>query len=349
MISSRNRDELPGVRSSVPLLLLPLLLSAAPAPVLPAPVSPALPGPVRVAILSDFNGPYGSTSYPPALGRSVAHIVNDWKPDAVLSAGDLIAGQKASLTDAQVRAMWAAFDRDVRGPLNRAGIPFAFTPGNHDASLPRDRREARTYWQAHPPALAFVDRADFPFRSSFTLGGGTVFVATLDASGPVVNAGQRTWLAAQLASAPARAAGIRLVLGHLPLAGVSEGKNRVGEVIRDAGPLRQVMQAGRVLAYISGHHAAYYPGRLGTPGQVASPGQPGGLNVLASGGIGGRDYVGHPGTARSTLTLLTLHPATGRATFQTVDADTGQPIQTDSLPARIVGLGGTMNRVSDFR
>lgn len=337
MISSRNRDELPGVRSpALPLLLLPLLLSA-------APVSPALPGPVRVAILSDFNGPYGSTSYPPALGRSVARIVNDWRPDAVLSAGDLIAGQKASLTDAQVRAMWAAFDRDVRVPLNRAGIPFAFTPGNHDASLPRDRREARTYWQAHPPALTFVDRADFPFRSSFTLGGGTVFVATLDAAGPVVDAGQRAWLAAQLASAPARAAGIRLVLGHLPLSGVSEGKNRAGEVIRDAGPLRQVMQEGRVLAYISGHHAAYYPGRLGTPGQ------PDGLNVLASGGIGGRDYVGHPGTARSTLTLLTLHPATGRATLQTVDADTGQPVQTDSLPARLDGLGGTLNRVNDFR
>lgn len=336
MISSRNRDELPDVRSPALPLLLPLLLSA-------APVSPALSSPVRVAILSDFNGTYGSTSYPPALGRSVTRIVNEWKPDAVLSAGDLIAGQKASLTDAQVRAMWAAFDRDVRVPLNRAGIPFAFTPGNHDASLPRDRREARTYWQAHPPALTFVDRADFPFRSSFTLGGGTVFVATLDAAGPVVDAGQRAWLAAQLASAPARAAGIRLVLGHLPLAGVSEGKNRAGEVIRDAGPLRQVMQAGRVLAYISGHHAAYYPGRLGTPGQ------PGGLNVLASGGIGGRDYVGHPGTARSTVTLLTLHPATGRATFQTVDADTGQPVQTDSLPARLDGLGGTLNRVNDFR
>ncbi|MFW8626208.1 metallophosphoesterase family protein [Deinococcus sp. ME38] len=331
MISSRNRDELPGVRSpALPLLLLPLLLSA-------APVSPAVPGPVRVAILSDFNGPYGSTSYPPALGRSVARIVNDWRPDAVLSAGDVIAGQKASLTDTQVRAMWAAFDRDVRVPLNRAGIPFAFTPGNHDAALPRDRREARTYWQAHPPALTFVDRADFPFRSSFTLGGGTVFVATLDAAGPVVDAGQRAWLAAQLASAPARAAGIRLVVGHLPLSGISAGKNRAGEVIRDAGPLRQVMQEGRVLAYVSGHHAAYYPGQLG------------GLNVLASGGIGGRDYVGHPGTARSAVTLLTLHPAAGRATFQTVDADTSQPVPTSSLPARLDGLGGTLNRVNDFR
>ena len=63
--------------------------------------------------------------------------------DLVISAGDLIAGQKASLTAPQVQAMWAAFDQSVRGPLAQAGIPFAFTLGNHDASLPGDRREAQ--------------------------------------------------------------------------------------------------------------------------------------------------------------------------------------------------------------
>lgn len=312
-------------------LLLPLLLSA-------APLSPSAQ-PVRLAILGDFNGPYGSTTYPAPLARSVARIVNEWQPDAVLSPGDLIGAQQASLGDAQVRAMWAAFDRDVREPLTRAGIPFAFTLGNHDASprSPRDRREAATYWAAHVPPLAFVDRAAFPFRFSFTLGSGAVFVASLDASGPDVSAGQRAWLAAQLASPAARAAGARLVLGHLPLAGVSAGKNRPGEVLRDAPALRQIMEAGRVLAYVHGHHAAFYPARLGR------------LNVLSAGGIGGRDYVGHPGTARSTVTLLTVWPAQGRATFETVDAATGQPVDPASLPARLDGLNGPLVRVSDFR
>ncbi|GGB61535.1 metallophosphoesterase family protein [Deinococcus soli (ex Cha et al. 2016)] len=312
-------------------LLLPLLLSAAPLP-------PSAQ-PVRLAILGDFNGPYGSTTYPAPLARSVARIVNEWQPDAVLSPGDLIGAQKASLGDAQVRAMWAAFDRDVREPLTRAGIPFAFTLGNHDASprSPRDRREAATYWAAHVPPLAFVDRAAFPFRFSFTLGSGAVFVASLDASGPDVSAGQRAWLAAQLASPAARAAGARLVLGHLPLAGVSAGKNRPGEVLRDAPALRQIMEAGRVLAYVHGHHAAFYPARLGR------------LNVLSAGGIGGRDYVGHPGTARSTVTLLTVWPAQGRATFETVDAATGQPVDPATLPARLDGLNGPLVRVSDFR
>ncbi len=311
-------------------LLLPLLLSAAPLP-------PAQP--VRLAILGDFNGPYGSTTYPAPLARSVARIVNEWRPDAVLSPGDLIGAQKASLGDAQVRAMWAAFDRDVRAPLSRAGIPFAFTLGNHDASprSPRDRREAATYWAAHMPPLAFMDRAAFPFRFSVTLGGGAVFIASLDASGPDVRAGQRAWLAAQLASPAARAAGARLVVGHLPLAGVSAEKNRPGEVVREAGALRQVMEAGGVLAYVHGHHAAFYPARLGR------------LNVLSAGGIGGRDYVGHPGTARSTVTLLTVWPAQGRATFETVDAATGQPVDPASLPARLDGLNGPLVRVADFR
>ncbi|PNY80268.1 metallophosphoesterase family protein [Deinococcus koreensis] len=309
-------------------LLLPLLLSAAPAP--------SASG-VRLAILSDFNGSYGSTAYPAALGRSVRRIVNEWQPDMVLSAGDLIAGQQARLSDARVQAMWAAFDRDVRAPLQAAGIPFAFTLGNHDASLPRDRREAARYWAAHQPPLTYQERSAFPFRYTFTLAGGSVFVAVLDASGPRVDEAQRTWLAAQLASAPARAAGIRLVVGHLPLAGISREKNRPGEVIREAGPLRRVMERAGVLVYVSGHHAAYYPGRLG------------GLNVLASGGIGGRDYVGFPGTARSTLTLLTLFPAQRRATFETVDAETGAPIQTETLPARLDGLGGPLERVGEFR
>ncbi|SMB96118.1 metallophosphoesterase family protein [Deinococcus hopiensis] len=317
------------MRALLPLLLPPLLLGAA----------PTTDETLRVAVLSDFNGSYGNTTYPAALSHSVGQIVEDWKPDAVLSAGDLIAGQKARLTDAQVQAMWAAFDREVHAPLRRAGLPFGFTLGNHDASLARDRREAAAYWRAHPPALTFLDRSAFPFRFSFLLraSGRSLFVASLDASSPDLSADQRGWLAAQLAAPQAKAAGARIVLGHLPLAGISREKNRPGEVIRGAVPLREVMERGRVLAYISGHQAAYYPGRLGR------------LNVFASGGIGGRDYVGYPGTARSTLSLLTFDLRAGTATFRTVDAETGAEVATASLPARIHGLGGPVTRVEALR
>lgn len=290
---------------------------------------------LRFVLLSDFNGSYGALNYPPALTRAVARTVTEWRPDVVLSAGDLIAGQKAALSDERVRAMWAAFERDVRGPLGQAGIPFAFTLGNHDASLPRDRREAVTYWQSHAPALNYVDRAAFPLRYSFAVQ--NVFVAVLDATGPRVDAAQRAWLAAQLATPQARAARFRLVLGHLPLAGLSREKNRVGEVIRpaDALPLRRVMQEGRVTAYVSGHQAAYYPGQLGH------------LNVLGSGGIGGRDYVGLARTAHSVVTVLDVQQ--GHIALSAYDADTGQPIDARSLPERIDGLGGPVRRVTDLR
>ncbi|CAM3328519.1 metallophosphoesterase [Deinococcus deserti] len=306
-------------------------------PLLSAAAPPVAETPVQLVILSDFNGAYGSLTYPPALTRAVQRTVQEWQPDAVLSAGDLVAGQKASLSDTTVRAMWASFERDVHGPLRRAGIPFSFTLGNHDASLTRDRREAARYWQAHPPVLNFVDRSSFPFQYSFTLGEGRVFVASIDASRSQLGTASQTWLAAQLDTPEARQAGVRLVLGHLPLAAVSQGKNRPGEILRDAPALRSVMAKGKVLAYIHGHHAAFYPGRLGP------------LNVLSSGGIGGRDYVGYPGTARSTVTLLNVHPSAGRATFQTFDADTGAQVLSRGLPARLSGLGGPLYRVDDFR
>lgn len=299
------------------LLLLLALLTA----------SPALG--LRLVLFSDFNGSYGRTTYPPAVPRTVARMVNDWKPDLVLSAGDLIAGQKASLSAAQVQAMWQGFEETVRGPLQQANIPFAFALGNHDASLPTDRREAARYWQNHVPALNFVDRAQFPFRYSF--GQGNVFVAVLDAAGPQVAAEQRAWLAAQLRTPQARAARFRLVVGHLPLVGISREKNRPGEVIAQAGALRQVLEAGQVTAYLHGHHAAYYPGRLG------------GLNVLSSGGIGGRDYVGYPGTARSVVTVLDVQDDGIRLTAY--DADSGELIPAARLPARIDGLGGPVVRV----
>ena len=88
---------------------------------------------IKIALLSDFNGAYGSVTYPAKVGAALRQITA-WKPDAVLSAGDLIAGQKASLSDAQVRNMWGAFQRDILAPLHRSGLAYGFTLGNHDAA-----------------------------------------------------------------------------------------------------------------------------------------------------------------------------------------------------------------------
>lgn len=283
--------------------------------------------PLRVAILSDFNGSYGSTNYPPELASSIRRIVS-WQPELVLSAGDMVAGQKASLSRQQLRQMWASFDHNVYQPLQQAKIPFAFALGNHDASLRTDRQEALRYWQRKQPQLNYIDDSNFPFFYSFAMGG--VFFAAIDASGPKVSQQQRTWLQQQLASSTAQQASFRVVVGHLPLAGVSAGKNKVGEIISGASQLRQLLEKHNASLYIHGHHAAYYPARLGQ------------LNVLSSGGIGGRDYIGYPQTARSVISLLEFGPS-GLA-VKSYDASTGQQVPLTSLPAKLEGLGGPLLR-----
>ena len=94
----------------------------------------APPVPLRVVVISDLNGSYGSTTYAARVADAVEVIV-EMRPDLVISTGDMVAGQRQPhLTEAEVRAMWAAFHRTVTAPLEAAGIPLAVTPGNHDAS-----------------------------------------------------------------------------------------------------------------------------------------------------------------------------------------------------------------------
>ncbi|GHG04537.1 metallophosphoesterase [Deinococcus piscis] len=301
--------------------------------------STALAGPqdtLRLALLSDINGPYGTAGYSPEVHRALAQILA-WQPDAVLSAGDLIAGQKASLSDAQVRAMWAAFGREVQTPLAQAGLPFGFALGNHDAAQARDRHEAASYWRSQRPLLNGADTAQQPFNHSFTLhsaSGKTLFVAAIDAPQADLSDSTLSWLESQLASAAAQAAGARLVLGHLPLAAVSSGKNKVGEVLQpaDAQALARIIESTRTLAYVSGHHAAAYPARWN------------GTGALATGGIGGRDYIGQPGSARSTWMRLWVDLQSGHARAEIVDVSTGQPVPPATLPAHIEGLGGPLVR-----
>src|SRR5690606_26223906 len=170
-------------------------------------------GDVRLVVLGDFNGPYGAVEYPAPLARAMAAITAVWLPDLLLSPGDVIAGQNRQLPDDRFAAMWAAFDEVVAAPLRAHAVPYAVALGNHDGSsqraggeyvFGRERRAAADYWLTHIPALAYQDRAGYPFDYSFSHAVGTagsgLFVAILDASSAAVTPEQREWLAAQLAS-----------------------------------------------------------------------------------------------------------------------------------------------------
>ncbi|MEN9220581.1 MAG: hypothetical protein Q6K08_07215 [Thermostichales cyanobacterium GMQP_bins_62] len=56
---------------------------------------------------------------------------------------------------------------------------------------------------------------------------------------------------------------MRILIGHLPLYAVAQGRDRPGEVMDQAETWRALLERYRVHTYISGHHHAYYPGQRG--------------------------------------------------------------------------------------
>lgn len=325
-----------------PLAAAALLLVAAAA----APPSCSPPrGDVRIVVVSDLNGAYGSTTYEPEVHAAVRMIRERWRPDLVLAAGDLVAGQRPTLPDAQVRAMWAAFDSAVGAPLREAGIPFGFTVGNHDASAypahARDRALAVEHWRApgHHPGVTFVDSADFPLRYTFLQGG--VFVLAWDASyeGTATDTAMLGWTRRQLAGPAARGARLRLALGHLPLYAVAEGRNRRGEVLLEPDSLRALLERGGVHAYLSGHHHAYYPGRRGA------------LELLHAGalGQGPRPLIGSSTPSAKTVTVVDVFLRADSVALTTYAFDPASPggvrvVRTGDLPPVIRGINGHVVR-----
>ena len=218
--------------------------------------STALADALRVAVISDLNGSYGSITYNSRVARAVSAIVA-LKPDLVISTGDMVAGQRRPhLSEAEVRAMWRAFHAAVSDPLAAAGIPLAVTPGNHDASdyagFESERRIYGEEWRARRPHFALVEGGDFPFFYAFDMGG--IRFVSLDAT----RVGRLD--AAQMAALPSSFEGAgptRIVFSHLPMRPFSEGRET--EVIADPALSDLMIELG-VDLHLSGHHHAFYPG-----------------------------------------------------------------------------------------
>jgi hypothetical protein len=291
-------------------------------------------GEQRLALISDLNSSYGSTSYEPSVHRGV-QLLRQLRPDLVLCAGDMVAGQKRGLGSARLEAMWTAFDRQVLQPLRSADLPLAPTMGNHDASSSRgsdgrfvfelDRRSAAAFWRARQDQLGlrFVDRGTFPFR--YSLRQGPVFVLVLDASSAAVPAADWRWAEAQLQAPIARQAALRLVMAHLPPYAVSQGRDRPGEVLQQPQRLLELLERHGAELAVSGHQHAWYPSRVGQ------------ANLLSLGamGSGPRRLLGSNRAPQQTLTLLDLEPG-GRALLETtVDLNSLQALSPGQLPASV--------------
>jgi len=215
---------------------------------------------LRVAVISDLNGSYGSTRYEPTVSEAVQRLI-ELKPDLVISTGDMVAGQRLHppLEEPAVKAMWASFHHTVTEPLAKARIPFAVTPGNHDASayatFALERQAFRREWLARRPAVRFVDDSGYPFRYAFAAGD-VLFVALDVTRVGAIDADEKRWLDQLLGREAARFRH-RIVFSHLPIYPFTHGRET--EVSADH-ELERILRRHGVEMYLSGHHHAFYPG-----------------------------------------------------------------------------------------
>lgn len=323
-MTSPSRQFLRQCRPAFLLAALALLAVGTP------PASAAL----RVAVISDLNGSYGSTRYEPTVPLAVRRLV-ELKPDLVISTGDMIAGQRLHppLTAPAIEAMWTSFHATVTEPIAAARIPFAVTPGNHDASayetFALERQTYRDQWLERRPDVRFVDERDYPFRYAFALGG-TLFISLDVTRVGVLDAEQKRWLDTLLR----REAGQfrhRIVFSHLPVYPFTRGRET--EVTADHG-LEGILREHDVELYLSGHHHAFYPGYRA------------GIRFVSQAclGAGPRALIG--GSARSERAITIIDIAdTGRISVEALAApDFTREIERTTLPPQIATRYGTLVR-----
>ena len=287
----------------------------------------------RIVVISDLNSQYGSTEYEPEVKQAIA-LIPRWQPDLVLCGGDMIAGQKASLSQTQIESMWKAFDRHIAEPLRQDKIPFGFTIGNHDGSgaikeqsliFKQERDLARAYWLKHQSDLNlnFLETANYPFYYSFQQK--DLFFLVWDASTHNISEQQLAWVQQALNSSVAQQSKTKIVIGHLPLYPIAVAKNKPGEYLAQGEKLRSLLQKNQVQIYISGHHHAYYPGKKEQ------------LELLHAGalGQGARQLIDSSLSAYPSLTVVDLEFAISEINYTTYNAKTWEVIDLQTLPASI--------------
>ena len=290
----------------------------------------------KIAVISDLNSGYGSTLYHPDVKATLKEL-DSIKPDMILCAGDMVAGQKLALTEQNLAEMWQSFNTNVLTPIKAMKIPFAFTVGNHDASpnFAKDRQMAKRFWNENQNQLGlkYVDQTNFPFYYSYSQN--DVFFISWDAAGALVQADVFKWMQDQLNSENAKKAKLRIVLGHLPIYAIVESKNKPGEVLAATQQIVDFFKLNKVDLYISGHQHAYYPA------------QEKGLRLLNTGciGEGPRQLIGNPTAATRAYTIIEV-PIKDYKNFKykTFIPQQKTEIKLSNLPDSVVGFNGVSRR-----
>ena len=260
------------------------------------------------------------------------------KPDLILCGGDMVAGQKASLTEQNIKEMWQHFKTVVFDPIKKADVPFGFTLGNHDASpnFLKDRTIATQFWKEEKQAtrLTFVNSEHYPFYFSYLKN--NVFFISWDASGAKIKPELYHWMKMQTNLPVAKNARMRILLGHLPLYAIVAAKNKVGEVNSNPDSALAFFKTHQIDMYISGHQHAYYPATKN------------GVQLLNAGciGDGPRPILGHSDLAKKAYTIIEI-PVKNPLSFKqkTFTPLTNEEISINSLPDSVIGFNGTIHRI----
>ena len=126
---------------------------------------------------------------------------------------------------------------------------------------------------------------------------------------------------------------------HNRHAGISQGKDRPGEILNRWTVLSDLMETANVQAYISGHHHAWYSSRLG---QID-------LIQLGALGSGPRQLLQGGPPAQQTQTLLEIDREQNALTETTYLVSTGQPQLWSAIPPSLLTRRGVLRRNLDKR
>ena len=283
------------------------------------------------ALISDMNGRYGSTFYSERVGDAI-DVISRMQPDAVLSSGDMVAGQKQPKLDREwLDRMWDAFDETVARPLVQADIPLLPTPGNHDGSgLPAfalERERYAHFWSDRAPEATVLAGSEWPRRYAARIGDALVVGFDGTRPGPLP-AAERDFVARML-DAHGGDAGCTLVMGHLPMWPLAHGRER--EIIVDPD-LLELLHGHGVDAYLSGHHHVYYPGVDAA-----------GMLHLSVGALGGNARAFSGELVRQSHSIALLECGNGELQALALEAPHfDQQVPDVRLPATVEGPLGTL-------
>jgi len=289
----------------------------------------------KIVVISDLNGSYGSTHYHSRIPKVMAHII-DLKPNIVISTGDMVAGQRLRplLKRPQVEAMWTSFHKNVSTPLLKAGLPFAVTAGNHDASLSQqfnlERKIYQEQWLKHVPKVNFIERSHYPFYYAFEVN--NILFISLDATivGHLSHT-QTLWLKKVLKQSKGKYRQ-KIAFSHLPIWPFTESRER--DIIGDP-KLESLLLKYDLTLYLSGHHHAYYPGYKE------------GMTYISQAclGSGLRNYLGTSQRSQQGYTVIDIdeHNHIKIDGYNTSDMNT--PIDIKLLPKAIKSKYATLIRL----